>query len=321
MGLYEGLRSVAGAGGTGAIDWDAATEAAKAATDPGDAALSAAERDAYATDVAAARDALRAATDTDLAVPDTVQVQNRHHWIDANAATFRRVLDPLDERPARFPTATRYVNTGTMAASLGYLARNVLGQFDPLLLAEGDDDPTLAFVHPNIEDAASDLDVDRERFRRWIAFHEVAHVAEFAAAPWLSEYLSTRVQAGVTTLGDGGLDVETGPLAELDAAMTVVEGYAELLMDDAFDRESADLRAKLDARRRGGGPLTRLLQRALGIGMKRRQYERGRAFFDAVVAAEGMPAARRVWEAPEHVPTSDELDDPSMWLARVQNST
>ena len=320
MGLYEGLRSVAGASGTGAIDWDATVEAAKAATDPGDVTLSTAEREAYAADVTAARDALRDATETDFEVPDRIQVQNRHHWIDANAATFRRILAPLDERPDRFPTATRWLNTGTMAASLGYLARNVLGQFDPRLLAEDSVDPDLYFVHPNIEDAAANFDVDRDRFRRWIAFHEVSHVAEFAAAPWLSDYLSTRVQEGIEDLG-GGLDIDTGPLAELDAAMTVVEGYAELLMDRAFDREAADLREQLDARRQEGGPLTRLLRRALGIGLKRRQYERGRTFFDAVVAAEGMPAARRVWDDPENLPTSAELDEPSLWLARVQNST
>ncbi|MFB6120555.1 MAG: zinc-dependent metalloprotease [Halobacteriaceae archaeon] len=321
MGLYEGLRTVAGAGGTGAIDWDAAVDAAKAATDPGDVSLSAAEKAAYADDVVAARDALRMATNTDFDVPDTIQVQSRHHWIDANAATFRRVLAPLDERPSRFPNAMRRVNTGTMAASLGYLARNVLGQYDPLLLSEGGDGRDLYFVHPNIESAAANLDVDGDRFRRWIAFHEVAHVAEFEMAPWLSNYLAERMQAGLDDLGTGELDFESGPLGELDAAMTVVEGYAELLMDRAFDDEAADLRAKLDERREGGGPLTRLFRRALGIGLKRRQYERGRAFFDAVVDDGGMAAARTVWESPETVPTSAELDEPARWLARVQNRT
>jgi len=37
--------------------------------------------------------------------------------------------------------------------------------------------------------------------------------------------------------------------------MTAVEGYAEVLMDRAFDGEYADLRRKLDERRGGGGPV------------------------------------------------------------------
>jgi uncharacterized protein (DUF2342 family) len=318
MGLYESVVAVAGAGGSGAIDWAAAADAAKSATEPGSVSLSAAERDAYADDVVAARDGVGDVVGLDVALPDVVTVQNRHHWIDANVETFRRVLAPLDERPGRFPGAVRRVNTGTMAASLGFLARNVLGQYDPQLLVEGDASPDLVFVHPNVEAAAASLSVDRERFRRWIAFHEVAHVAEFEAAPWLAGYLRERLRAGVADLGAGDLSLESGPLADLDVAMTVVEGYAELLMDRAFDRESADLRAKLDARRRGGGPLTRLLRRALGVGLKRRQYERGRAFFDAVEGAAGLEAAARVWRSPASLPTAAELDDPAAWLARVQ---
>jgi putative hydrolase len=99
--------------------------------------------------------------------------------------------------------------------------------------------------------------------------------------------------------------------------MTAVEGYAELLMDRAFDAEYADLRRKLDARRRGGGPLATIVRRVLGLGMKRRQYERGAAFFDAVADQRGVAAAAEVWETPETLPTDAEFDDPARWLARV----
>jgi putative hydrolase len=103
--------------------------------------------------------------------------------------------------------------------------------------------------------------------------------------------------------------------------MTAVEGYAELVMDRAFDREYRDLRAKLDARRQGGGPVTRLLRRVLGVQTKRRQYERGVAFFEAVTNARGLDATRDVWRSPGTLPSQAELDDPSLWLARVQNTT
>jgi len=59
------------------------------------------------------------------------------------------------------------------------------------------------------------------------------------------------------------------------------------------------------------------MRRLLGLSVKRRQYERGKEFFDAVVEARGVAAAGRVWDSPETLPTDEELDDPAAWLTRV----
>jgi len=320
MNLFRSVRTVTTASGNGYVDWPAVAEAAKASTEAGDLDLNDAEREGYATDVRDARDRLRSLGGVTFDLPDTVEIQNRHHWIDANVDTFQRVMAPVErEAPkALFPGLTRVVNTGTLSFMLAFLGRNVLGQYDPLLLAEAapaDRDHALYFVHPNIADVAETLGVDEARFRRWIAFHEVSHAAEFGAAPWLSDHLETRLERGVDALATGDLDREA--FAELDTAMTAVEGYAELLMDRAFDDDYADLRAKLDARRQGGGPVARLARRLLGLGLKRRQYERGAAFFRAVADARGLEGASAVWERPENLPTDAELDHPERWLARV----
>ena len=320
MNLFRSIRTVTGASGDGYVDWSAVAEAAKASTDAGRLDLSDAERAGYAADVRDARDRLRSLGDVAFDLPDAIEIQTRHHWIDANVDTFQRVMAPVEREAPRalFPGVTRVVNTGSLSVMLAFLGRNVLGQYDPLLLAEaapGDRDHALYFVHPNIVDVAATLDVEEARFRRWIAFHEVSHAAEFGAAPWLSSHLETRLERGVDALAAGELDREA--FAELDTAMTAVEGYAELLMDRAFDDDYADLRAKLDARRQGGGPVARLARRLLGLGLKRRQYERGAAFFRTVADARGLDGASAVWERPENLPTDAELDHPERWLARV----
>jgi len=317
MGLYRSVRAVAGASGDGAVDWTAVVDAATAATDPGELTLTAADRRAYAADVRAAHDRIEGVAGLSFEVPDTVTVQNRHHWLEANVATFRRVLAPLDDQPGRLAGVARVANTGSTAAALAFLANNVLGQYDPVLLAE-QDTHHLYVVHPNLRRVARTLEVDLDRFRRWIVFHEVAHAAEFGAAPWLAPHIETLVEDSVTALGDGQLRSES--FATLNTVMTVVEGYAELLMDRAFDREYADLRAALDARRRGRGPLTRLLRRVFGIGLKRDQYERGAAFFTAVVDQTDMATAARVWDRVENLPTEAELDDPASWVARIRSA-
>ncbi|MXV61246.1 hypothetical protein GS429_04045 [Natronorubrum sp. JWXQ-INN-674] len=318
MNLYRSAQAVAGASGDDMIDWRSAADAAKAATDPGSLDLEPGEREAYARDVRDAREAIRTVSGAEFDVPDTVEIQNRHHWIDANIATFERVMGTLEDhaQTGAFPGVARTVNTGTMTVLLAFLGRNVLGQYDPLLLAESpEDNHALYFVRPNILNAAEKLEVDPDRFRRWIAFHEVTHAAEFGAAPWLSDHLETRMEDGIAALSDGSFD--RNAFRDLDAAMTVVEGYAELLMDHAFDDEYADLRRKLDARRQGRGPLQKLFRRLLGLGLKERQYERGKNFFEAVVNARDLETASLVWEGPESLPTHDELDDPGLWIQRI----
>ncbi|WP_276271855.1 zinc-dependent metalloprotease [Haloarcula litorea] len=316
MGLYHSVRAVAGASGDGAVDWRAVAEAAKEATDPGDLTLSPAEREGYATDVRDARDRVREVSGLSFDLPETVEVQHRHHWIDANVATFERVMTPLEEQAEFIPGVARVVNTGSMAFALSFLGNNVLGQYDPLLLAETpDDDHALYFVHPNIARVADQLAVDRARFRRWIAFHEVTHAAEFGAAPWLSEHMEDAMEDAIDRLTDGNIDRTS--LGELDTTMTAVEGYAELLMDRAFDDEYDDLRRKVDERRQGRGPMAQLVRRLLGLGMKRQQYERGKEFFEAVADACGVEAAGQVWDSPETLPTDEEIETPALWIERV----
>ena len=317
MDILRSFRAVSEASGTGVVDWAKAGEAAKASTKSGSLDLTPADRRGYATDVRDARDRVRAVAGVDFAVPDAVEVHNRHHWIDANLETFRNVMEPIESAATpTMPGLSRVVNTGSMAFALGFLARNVLGQYDPLLLADDPDaDHALYFVHPNVVGVAAELDVAYPRFRRWIAFHEVTHAAEFGAAPWLSEYLESRVERGIDGLNASGLDPDA--FVELQTAMTAVEGYAELLMDRAFDDEYVDLRREIDERRGGGGPMTRIARRLLGLGLKRRQYERGAAFFERVADERGLPAASAVWERPEYLPTNREIDDPAAWLARV----
>jgi uncharacterized protein (DUF2342 family) len=315
MDLFRSAQAVAGSQGDGIVDWTAVAAAAKAATPSGDLRLTNEEQSGYRTDVREARDRLRSVGEVEFDLPETIEIQNRHHWIDANVATFRRVVEPLEEQTTLFPGISRAMNTGTMAVTLGFLGRNVLGQYDPLLLADTDTH-SLYFVRPNIRRVAEQLDVDYPRFRRWIAFHEVAHAAEFGAAPWLPGYLEDRMQETVGALSEGSLNREA--FQELNTAMTAVEGYAELLMDRAFDEEYVDLRAKLDARRKGGGPFVQLMRRLLGLGMKRQQYERGAEFFEAVADARDIAAASAVWEKPENLPTDEELDSPGRWLHRVE---
>jgi coenzyme F420 biosynthesis associated uncharacterized protein len=244
--------------------------------------------------------------------------------------------------------------SATLAAEvglvMGYLSTRVLGQYDVSLLG-GEAPPRLLFVGPNLRKAVQELEVDADAFHRWICAHELTHVFQFQGVEWLRghmsgmvrEYLSTvdvRIEGGaagglpsmpdlsllVERFREGGLAalVQTREQRELmgriQAAMAVVEGYSEHVMDEiARDTipEHEKLRSAMDARRRSRSAPQRIVERLLGFDVKLRQYELGKRFCDAVAAAAGIEGLNRVWDSPEALPTAEELDSPEAWLDRL----
>src|SRR5699024_3737721 len=82
VNLSDSVRAVTEASGDGPIDWRAVTDAAKSATEPGDLSLSETTRAGYASDVRDARTRIQEVADVEFDLPDAIEVQNRHHWID-----------------------------------------------------------------------------------------------------------------------------------------------------------------------------------------------------------------------------------------------
>ncbi len=61
----------------------------------------------------------------------------------------------------------------------------------------------------------------------------------------------------------------------------------------------------------------KLLQQVIGLDAKLRQYEAGERFIAGVEAAGGPALLARVWEAPERLPSMDEIRDPDRWIERI----
>lgn len=242
--------------------------------------------------------------------------------------------------------------TAEAGALLGLVAKRVLGQYD-LTLTDPDVPARLLFVGPNIHEAAARLDADPAELLTWIALHEVTHAVQFSAVPWLRPQLSdlvhelldsldiemdwgallrlpsaTELRGAVDAVRERGLASLLGAggegfgdlLDRLQATMALVEGHAEWAMDEV----AADLvpnvdqlREALDRRRAERSALLRFADRLLGLDLKMRQYEEGRAFCDAVVALGGRELLEVAWSDPVAAPTAAELGDPAAWRARV----
>ena len=264
----------------------------------------------------------------------------------------------LDERLAfagPLAGALRIGASATIAAEaglvMGYLSSRVLGQYDVSLLG-ADTDPRLLFVGPNLAGAVRDLDVDADSFGRWICAHELTHVFQFQGVPWLREHMSAllrryvatlevRIQSGsagglpslpdpsrlVEAFREGGLAAlvqspeQRALMDEVQAAMSVIEGYSEHVMDVIAAEvipSHEELRAAMDRRRRSRSAPQRIIERLLGFDVKLRQYEQGKQFADAVTDLAGIEGLNRVWSSPEALPSAGELQHPRQWLERTE---
>ena len=99
---------------------------------------------------------------------------------------------------------------------------------------------------------------------------------------------------------------ERATVERIQAVMALIEGHAEHVMDATAPDlipSLPKLRDALDSRRRNQSVVSRLVGRLLGLELKLRQYERGKAFCDAIVEEGGAAALRFVFSSPETLPT------------------
>jgi coenzyme F420 biosynthesis associated uncharacterized protein len=259
-------------------------------------------------------------------------------------------LGPL--KPA-VELGTGLLLSGEVGLVLGYLAQRVLGQYELVLLDEAVDDrpPRLLFVLPNLGQAVQAFGANEKEFMTWVTLHEVTHAVQFAGVPWLHGHVAGLVREllasaevrldaprklrvpSIAELRSAGAALRRGDLISIvttsterdtldrvQAVMAVIEGHAEHVMDAVAPDlvpSLPKLRASLDRRRRSQSGLSRLIARLLGLDMKLRQYEQGKAFCDAVVARAGVGALQHVFSSPEALPTLAELSDPQAWLERT----
>jgi coenzyme F420 biosynthesis associated uncharacterized protein len=283
----------------------------------------------------------------------------RAEWIDANIGGLREMLEPVVGRVGEgfgpFAPALRAGAGLILAAEIGvlfgYLGRNVLGQYE-LVILDPESRARLLFVAPNLEQAVRAFDADADELVAWVALHEVTHALQFAGVPWLHAHLAqllrellanleVRVDATRALRLPSSADlrgfvqaVRSGDLLtfvagreqralldQVQAVMAVIEGYAEHVMD-AVGAELLpslpQLRSALERRRASRSASARLLARLFGLDLKMRQYETGKRFCDAVVEQGGIDALNRVWRDPAALPSLRELDDPGAWLERTR---
>jgi coenzyme F420 biosynthesis associated uncharacterized protein len=266
----------------------------------------------------------------------------------------RPVTDRLGSRLEASPVAPigRAITGVQVGTLLGWMSTRVLGQYDLLLIEEEnpEDQDIVYYVGPNILALEKRFAFPPREFRLWLALHEVTHRAQFTGVPWMRPHFLSLVEASVgamepdprrlldairravdivrdgrNPLDDGIIALLAGPeqqvtLSQVQGLMSLLEGHGDITMDRAgtgrvpsAERFSRVLRQRRAEQR---GPL-KLVQQAIGLEAKLRQYEEGERFIHAVETAGGAALLNRVWEGPDRLPTLEEIRDPAAWIARM----
>ncbi len=250
---------------------------------------------------------------------------------------------------ASMAIANRMVTTRQVGYVLGFLGQRVLGQYDLALLSAESTPGRLLFVDENIRRTAAALEVPLNPFRTWIALHETTHAFEFEAHPWLRPYLSARLEHQLGNLStdmsamsrnaagrlgrmlrgaDSGESWMEGLMTaemrrefqEIQAVMSLLEGFGDYVMDEVgrdLVPQVELISARFHARRGQRTGFERTMMRVTGMDLKMEQYRKGEGFVAAVARARGADALRTLWLGPETLPSPEEIDDPSSWVARV----
>lgn len=200
------------------------------------------------------------------------RVTTRAGWINANIASFQRLLRPVTDKMAErawntwLSPVTQRASAAEIGAVLGWMSTRVLGQYDLLIIEDErpEDQDIVYYVGPNVMALERKHGFDPHQFRLWLALHETTHRAQFTGVAWLRPYFLGLVQEVLDTadpdlehfkavarqvidarkrgedpLADGGLPAlfatpeQKTVLDRIGGMMSLLEGHGDVTMDRA----------------------------------------------------------------------------------------
>ena len=199
------------------------------------------------------------------------RVTDRAGWVDANLASFQRLLRPITDKLAdKMDGATapvaRKLAGAELGMMLGWMSTRVLGQYDLLVIEDEnpEEQDIVYYVAPNVLALENRFAFEKSEFRLWLALHEVTHRAQFTGIPWMREHFLGLVEAtmdsvdpdpqrfigalqrvmearrqGEDPLANGGLmaliatESQLETLNQVAGLMSLLEGHGDVTMDRA----------------------------------------------------------------------------------------
>jgi len=247
----------------------------------------------------------------------------------------------------------RRIGGSLFAAQLG----GVVGRLSLEVVSGGDvgipvmPDAVAAILPQNFADFGRDLEVTDDQLALYLATRELAHARLFRHARWLRLHVISQV-----TEFARGIHVDTSALEELasrfdpsnpeelrsliesgallpqrtqaqEAALTrlenllaTIEGWVDVVTADATARlpEAARIAEGVRRRRAVGGPAEQAMASLVGLELRPRRLREASAMWRAVTDAVGATERDSLWDYPDLMPQSEDIDDPQALIARLK---
>ena len=211
-----------------------------------------------------------------------------------------------------------------------------------------------ALMPAAIEEASEGLEQPRSAVLTFLAAREAAHHRLFGHVPWLSTQLLGAVEAyahgmkidmsGIEQMASGfdpsaladpskmeellsqgmfepkATPEQTAALERLETLLALIEGWVSTVVSNALgDRipGTAALSEMLRRRRATGGPAEQTFATLLGLELRPRKMREATVLWERLTEAAGMDARDAVWQHPDLMPSSSDLDEPAAFIDRV----
>lgn len=239
-----------------------------------------------------------------------------------------------------------------LGQALGKLSREVLTSTD-IGLPLGPK-AVAALMPENIESFAEGLEQPRSEILTFLAAREAAHHRLFSHVPWLSSQLLNAVEAfakgmkidmsGIEDLARGfnpaslsdpsemeqllnqgifepkATPEQQAALERLETLLALIEGWVQTVVTAALgDRipGTSALSETLRRRRASGGPAEQTFATLVGLELRPRKLREAAVLWERLTQAVGADTRDSVWQHPDLLPSSEDLDEPAAFIDRM----
>ena len=239
-----------------------------------------------------------------------------------------------------------------LGQALGTLSKEVLTSTD-IGLPLGP--KGVAVLMPDAIEALSEgLEQSRSEIMTFLAAREAAHHRLFSGVPWLSGQLLSSVEAyaqgmkidmsGMEELAQGldpsalsdpaameklmsqgmfepkATPEQTVALERLETLLALVEGWVQTVVAAALGERmpgTVALAEMLRRRRATGGPAEQTFATLVGLELRPRKMREAAVLWERLTSAAGIDTRDAVWNHPDLMPSSADLDEPAGFIDRI----
>lgn len=232
--------------------------------------------------------------------------------------------------------------------AIGQLAGEVVSSTDiGIPLAEG----RSALLPGGVTAFGEGLEIPAQEVMLYLAVREAALTRLHKTNPWLREDIielikrySRGIHVDIERMQEAASEIELDPsnpeemmaafsgdmfkpqntedqqlaLDRLETLLALIEGWVTLITEQATKNlpMAAQLSETMARRRATGGPAEHAFSQLVGLELRPRKMREALAFWRSYEEAHGFEARDGLWEAPETLPTGEDLDDPDGFIGR-----